>query len=261
LNQVELKVFYFNESLLKNKGVDVHTLKPSLVQSNQQQQQQQQQLHQFNLNDSKNLFSNIQFPSFVNNTNQQNQTNAPTTSPLNIQFQTQHHHQQQQQQQQQQHTNFLSTSLPPTSVMDSLMMQKLQQNPSHSILNPNFGNIMPHHQFQRQTTNAFSPPSTSNDTPNLSKLLNSTSITSPLSSMAGGFGNEKTILKNNKVTPAKKIGSTTTRKIKTEKKLPLLLSTSFPSSTKVKAATNQKKVSFFSSRRLVKEFKKKSFIP
>ena len=126
------------------------------------------------------------------------------------------------------------------------MMQKLQQNPSHSILNPNFGNTMPQQQFQRQTTNAFSPPSTSNGTPNLSKLLSSTTITSPLSSVTGGFSNEKTIQKSDKVTPATKIGATTTtRKIKTEKKLPLLLSTSFPSSTKVKAATNQKKVCLF----------------
>ena len=124
-----------------SSGVDVHTM-------NSAQHRQQQD-----------VFSNFQFAPFNSSGAQQQQNQS-----INIQFQ------QPAVQQQQQQTQFISTSLPPTSAMDSMMMIKLQQQPVNNAFNMNNQFGQQQQTVQVQMYQQMQQPQQNNH-PNLNKLL------------------------------------------------------------------------------------------
>ena len=133
-------------------GVDVHTMNNS-AQSHRQQQ-------------SQDVFSNFQFAPFNSSGGQQQQQQQQQQNQsISIQFQ-------QPAQQHQQQNQFISTSLPPTSAMDSMMMIKLQQQPVNNAFNMNnqFGQQQQTVQVQMYQQ-MQPPPPQQNNHPNLNKLL------------------------------------------------------------------------------------------
>lgn len=150
---------------VNSSGVDVHT------SNSQQQQQQQQQVQHMTSSNTKNLFSNLQFSPFSSNATSANYPNMnqqqnmvsnqqPLTS--NMQFQPQSQQ------------SFLSTSLPASHTLDSMMLilnknNQVQQQPQQAGL-----------QFKQQNNlyNLVENKTHNQQHPNLNKLLlnNNTTI-------------------------------------------------------------------------------------